>query len=228
MRRTCSLTSVLLVMVGMGWSDVWRASAPSSSFRLTHLETNDSPQPLGIDDLAPRFSWALDSKQRGILQTAFRILVASKPELAREGRSDLWDSKQVSSSAPFVVYAGATLKSRTRYYWTVRVWTNVGLASNWSRPAWFETALLNVDDWKGQWIAGPERSRLLSEAEGKADDDTIRKAGEFCRPSSWLTSGFAAQRVKNNQGECRELRPTPMLRKSFQITKPVAKEAAKK
>jgi alpha-L-rhamnosidase len=207
----------------MGWFDIHRASAQSSGFRLTQLETNGAAQPLGLDDLAPRFSWALDSRQRGLVQTAFRVLVASKPELIREGRGDLWDSKQVSSADPFAVYQGATLKSRTRYYWTVRVWSNAGLVSNWSEPEWFETALLNKDEWQGQWIAGPERSGVLSEAEGKADDERIRQAGEFCRPTSWLTSGFAAPRVKNNQGECRELRPAPMLRKSFRITKPVAR-----
>ena len=210
-------------MIGLAWWADWRASAQSTILTLAQLQTNEARQPLGIDDRLPRFSWALDSRRRGVSQTAFRILVASKPLLAREGRADIWDSKQVVSSDPFVIYAGPALKSRTRYYWTVRVWANGGVASNWSKAAWFETALLNLNEWKGQWIAGPERSTVLSEAEGQADDDMIRKAGEFCRPTSWLTSGFAAQRVKNNQGECRELRPTPMLRKSFRITRPVAK-----
>jgi alpha-L-rhamnosidase len=223
MRRICSWMFVLLVIVALIWPDNWRASAQSSNLEPAQLKTNDATQPIGVDDRMPRFSWVLNSRQRGISQTAFRVIVASKPELARQGRGDIWDSKQLSFSDPFVVYAGPALKSRTRYYWTVRVWANGGLTSNWSEPAWFETALLNENEWKGLWIAGPERSGVLSEAEGKADDDTIRKAAEFCRPSSWLTSGFAAQRVKNNQGECRELRPAPMLRKAFQITKPVAK-----
>lgn len=214
MSRICRVAFCLLLIVGPAWG--------FDSVTLAQLETNAAAQPLGIDDRTPRLSWALNSKQRGISQTAFRVLVASAPELAREGKADIWDSKKVSSSDPFVVYAGPALKSRTRYYWKARVWANGGLASNWSNPAWFETALLNANEWKGQWIAGPERSGPLSEAQGRADDELIRRAGEFCRPVSWLTSGFAAQRFKNDQGECRELRPTPMLRKSFQITKPVA------
>ena len=222
MRRTWGVLLGLLVMVGLAWRADWQASAQSPRLALTQLETNAASQPLGIDDQTPRFSWALNSKQRGISQEAFRVLVASKPELAREGKADIWDSKQVSSSEPFVVYAGPSLKSRTRYYWKARVWANGSLVSNWSNLTWFETALLNANEWKGQWIAGPERSGPLSEAEGNADDDLIRNAGEFCRPVSWLTSGFAAQRFKNDQGECRELRPTPMLRKSFRIIKPVA------
>lgn len=33
----------------------------------------------------------------------------------------------------------------------------------------------------------------------------------------WLTTGFAARQVPNNQGECREVRPAPMLRRSFRV-----------
>ena len=221
--RTSTVLFGLILIVGLAWWSDQGASAQPASVTLAQLETNAAAQPLGIDDRTPRFSWVLNSKQRGISQTAFRVLVASAPELAREGKADIWDSKQISSSDPFVVYAGPALKSRTRYYWKARVWVVGGLASSWSNPVWFETALLNANEWKGQWIAGPERSGVLSEAEGKADDHLIRQAGEFCRPVSWLTSGFAAERFKNDQGECRELRPTPMLRKSFQITKPVVK-----
>ena len=165
----------------------------------------------------------LVSGRRGVMQTAYRVLVASEPALARDGKADVWDSGQVTSSDPWIVYAGPALKSRTRYYWTVRVWTTNGLASNWAQPTWFETALFDADEWKGRWIAGPERPGVLPEAEGNADDDVIRRAGEFCRPTAWLTSGFAARQIKNNQGECREARPAPMLRKSFQISKPIAR-----
>lgn len=226
MKRTHIATIGLMLLAGliilMGLSR-WHVSAQSDKLAVTRLEVNAATQPLGIDDRAPRFSWALISLQRGVQQTAFRVLVASKPELAREGKADVWDSKQVASSDPFIVYAGSPLKSRTRYFWTVRVWAGGGMLSNWAEPTWFETALLDASEWKGQWIAGPERKGVLSEAEGKADDEEIRKAGEFCRPTQWLTTGFAAARVKNNQGECREIRPAPMFRKTFQISKPIAK-----
>ena len=201
----------------------WRASAQPAGLTLARLETDAAPRPLGIDDRTPRLSWALVSGRRGVWQTARRVLVASKPELAREGRADVWDSGQVTSSDPWIVYAGPALKSRTRYHWTVRAWATNGLASSWAQPTWFETALLDADEWRGRWIAGPERKGVLSEAEGKADDDVIRRAGEFCRPVAWLTSGFAAPLVRNNQGECRELRPAPLLRKSFRISKSVVK-----
>ena len=39
----------------------------------------------------------------------------------------------------------------------------------------------------------------------------------------WLKGVWSAARKANNQGECRELRPAPMLRKAFRVDKPVAR-----
>jgi alpha-L-rhamnosidase len=189
---------------------------------VARLETDAAPEPLGISDPAPRLSWAMVSTERGVRQRAFRVLVASRRELAREGKADIWDSREVSSSDPWVLYAGPALASRTRYYWSVRVSAADGLATAWAPPTWFETAFLG-GEWKGQWITGPERPRVQTAALGEADDATIRAAGEFCRPVLWLTGGFAAARIKNDQGECREVRPAPRLRKSFHISKPFTK-----
>jgi alpha-L-rhamnosidase len=159
--------------------------------------------------------------QRGVMQAAFQVRVASAPELLGRGKPDLWDSGKVASADPWTAYAGKSLASRTRYYWSVRAWLTDASASAWAEPTWFETALLTADEWRGQWIAGPDRPSVSSAAEGEADDAAIHAAGELCRPVGWLTSGFAAARNKNDQGDCREIRPAPMLRKSFRVDKPV-------
>ena len=128
----------------------------------------------------------------------------------------------MASADPWASYAGKPLASRTRYYWSVRVWTGSEGADRAGRsPPGSRRRYLSADEWRGQWIAGPERASVGSAAEGEADDAEIRAAGEFCRPVGWLTSGFAAARSKNDQGECRELRPAPMLRRSFTLDKPV-------
>jgi alpha-L-rhamnosidase len=186
------------------------------------LRTNATPEALGIDTPLPRLDWRLESDRRGVLQNAYRVLVASKPELLREGSADVWDSGSVVSPDPWCAYGGPALRSRTRSYWSVRVWLRDGAATAWAPPTWFETALLDPAEWRGEWIAGPERSRGLTREEGEADDARIRAAGEFCRPVGWLTEGFAS-RVPNDQGECREIRPAPMLRRSFHVSKPVAR-----
>ena len=219
--HSAALVLALLWLVSGFWPARAYGESPTGTVKLARLETDASAEPLGIDDHAPRFSWALVSARRGVMQRAFRVLVASRPELAREGKADVWDSGRVSSSEPWVIYDGPALKSRTRYYWSVRVWSSVG-ESSWAKPTWFESALFDTHEWRGLWISGPERTGTLTEAQGVADDAGLRAAGEFCRPVGWLTNTWSAPLVKNNQGECREIRPAPMLRKSFQISKPVA------
>ena len=218
--------AAVLLLAGAGTSGYVPLLAQGSSgagVSVTRLETDAAATPLGIDDKAPRFTWILTSGRRGVLQTAFRVLVASRPELAADGRADVWDSNQIDSESPWISYAGPPLASRTRYFWTVRVWAGTDVASEWAAPSWFETGLLEPADWHGQWIAGPERSGPLTQAHGEADDHAIRAAGELCRPVGWLTTGWSAAAKKNNQGACRELRPAPLLRRSFTIGKPVTR-----
>lgn len=204
------------------------------------LETNAAVDPLGIGDPAPRLTWRLESTARGVMQRAFRVLVATSAERLREGEADVWDSGEVRGRAegsgsapageggmagndPFVVYSGPPLRSRTRYYWTVRVDTTAG-DTGWAEPAWFETAMLDPAEWTASWIAGPERQfTRLTPAQGAADDELIRRAGEFCRPVGWPTAGFFPIRVPNNQGACREIRPAPLLRTSFTLDRDVAR-----
>ena len=197
-------------------------AARTGSTTVVGLETDAAAEPLGIDDRAPRLSWQLESAQRAVQQASYRVLVATRPERLGEGRADVWDSGEITSGEPWSIYRGKPLASRTRYFWTVRVRTTAGAASAWARPGWFETALLDSTDWRGRWIAGPERVRSLTVAEGAADDASIRSSGEFCRPTAWPTVPLMRLRP-NDQGECRAPRPAPMLRKSFRVSKPVAR-----
>ena len=201
------------------------AQAPAAVLETVRLEADAASRPLGIDDRAPRLTWALASARRGVLQTAYRVLVATRPELLSDGRADVWDSGRRVTGDPWVTYAGPALRPRTRYWWTVRTWATPGLVSGWAAPAWFETGLLDARDWHGHWIAGPERALTLTPAEGLADDARMRAAGEFCRPVAWPTVPIMKFQP-NDQGECRELRPTPMLRTAFIITKPVVRARA--
>ncbi len=89
--------------------------------------------PLGIDEVAPRLSWIVESPERGERQSAYQILVASSPELLAAGQGDLWDSGKVSSDATAqIVYGGAALTSRQGCYWKVRSWNKDGIVSAWS------------------------------------------------------------------------------------------------
>ncbi|MET8513668.1 alpha-L-rhamnosidase [Streptomyces sp. NPDC005077] len=110
--------------------------------------------PLGLDVPQPRLSWPLASDKPGQKQTAYQIRVAGSP--GRLSKPDVWDSgKVMSPDSVLVPYAGPALTSRTRYYWSVRVWDAGGKASAWSEPSWWETGLTARGDWSAQWIGAP-------------------------------------------------------------------------
>jgi alpha-L-rhamnosidase len=150
-----------------------RAPGVSSSATVTRLRCEYAVNPLGIDTMLPRLSWALESSRRGTRQTAYRILVASRESILQAGRGDLWDSGRVNSSqSVHVPYAGKSLASRMRCYWKVRVWDQAGVRSGWSSPAWWETGLLRPSDWQARWIGAPYQTEL----EGGGPAPHFRKA----------------------------------------------------
>jgi alpha-L-rhamnosidase len=150
-------TAVVAAVVAAAAASQQEGAAAVAPVAVVHLVTNATPEALGIDTPLPRLGWRLESDRRGVLQKAYRVLVASRPELVRGGSADMWDSGSVASPDPWCAYGGAALRSRTRYYWSVRVWLRDGAASTWAPPTWFETAILQPGEWKGDWIAGPER-----------------------------------------------------------------------
>ena len=111
---------------------LWLKAADVS---VTGLRTEQMVDPMGLDTAAPRMSWRLESSQRNVMQTAYRILVASSPELLAQDKGDLWDSGKVESDASvWIPYQGKRLKSNQRVYWKVRSYTNRG-ETEWSEPA---------------------------------------------------------------------------------------------
>jgi len=119
--------------------------------------------PKGVESERPRLSWRLElesgqSRTRGVVQTACRVLVASTPDLLKDGKGDLWDSgKAASDQSVHVEYRGKPLPSRQQCYWKVRVWDNHGQPSAWSQPTTWSMGLLKADDWQGCWIGESEK-----------------------------------------------------------------------
>lgn len=108
--------------------------------------------PEGIDAIKPRLSWEIVGYKRAIEQSAYQVLVASSAEKLLANEADLWDSGKVTSDQSIhISYNGKALKSRTRCFWKVKVWTNQG-ETQWSKPAFWSIGLLNYMDWKGRWI----------------------------------------------------------------------------
>ncbi len=120
------------------------------------LKTDYTVDPLGTDNSAPLFSWQMQDERVGARQTAFHVLVASSPNLLKEGKADLWDSGKQESSLSRTYYQGPPLQSCSQYFWTVRIWDQEGKASSFAGPATFETAYLDASEWKGKWITNTE------------------------------------------------------------------------
>ncbi|MDR6880645.1 family 78 glycoside hydrolase catalytic domain [Bacillus sp. 3255] len=115
--------------------------------------TEYAHNPLGIDVEQPRLFWKLASNERGAVQEAYQVLVASSREQLNEEKGDMWDSgKVVSGQSTQVAYAGAALRSGQSYYWKVRVWDRNGTASDWSETAYWSMGLLSRGEWKAKWI----------------------------------------------------------------------------
>ena len=57
-----------------------------AALRVVNLRCEYLVDPLGLDERAPRLSWALESPHRGARQTAWRVLVASSPAKLRAAR----------------------------------------------------------------------------------------------------------------------------------------------
>ncbi|KAH4069933.1 hypothetical protein HBI95_075210 [Parastagonospora nodorum] len=135
------------------------------------LRTNRFSRPLGIDAFPVEFSWQLSAKQGicNVTQSSYELQVSTS--LSFEFENIVWDSRKTAtskSSSLTAIYAGNVMKSRTRYYWRLRVWDQFEDSSDdtWdtAEQAWFETGLLLPSDWKASWISTPETTTTGSSA----------------------------------------------------------------
>jgi len=119
----------------------------------SELRCEYAAEPLGVGVPQPRFSWLLESGDRGQMQSAFRILVASETDLLQTHTADRWDSgRVVSDQSVNVPYEGSELASGERCWWKVLAWDGMGEQGSWSDAATFEMGLLREGDWEGDWI----------------------------------------------------------------------------
>jgi alpha-L-rhamnosidase len=162
--------------------------------------------PVGIDGRHPCLGWMLQSRERGQVQTAYRVLVAStRANLARD-QGDLWDSGRVASSETAnIPYRGETLSPGQACWWKVRIWDQQGLASAWSVVATWTMGLLSATDNDARWIGPPA---CLSAME---DNPERRELS----PKEW------EQRKASMAVPVEKHGPLPLLRREFETSKPV-------
>lgn len=133
-------------------------------------------EPINIDVARPRLSWTVESDRRAVMQERYRIIVCSSQENALNAFGDLWDTGWVKSNeSANIIYNGQPLKSDTKYWWSVKIWDEQG-NSDFSAPAFFETALFYMNDWKAAWI-GPKspKTSINGYANGEIRSPFLRK-----------------------------------------------------
>ena len=132
-------------------------SATSDAASVVGLSTEFIDSPLGVETLRPQLSWRIETRRRGMRQSAYQIEVANSAEALIADHADLWDSGRVASDVSIGVrYSGAALISRQRCFWRVRIWAENGTACTVSDVAWWEMGLLDPSDWSGQWLAAED------------------------------------------------------------------------
>lgn len=126
--------------------------------RVDQLKVEYRSNPIGLDHANPRFSWTMVSQERGQVQTAYQILVATRKELLCPETADVWNSGRIRSGQSTAIrYGGGALLPSTRYYWSTMVWDKNNILIESTGEHYFETGLMSRDgltNWDGaKWIA---------------------------------------------------------------------------
>ena len=161
MKSIYFLSKAICLTVAVGLFLVAQAAPP----KVNSLTCEYQKNPLGIDTKQPRLSWRMYAEERGQMQSAYRILVATTPDQLEEGKANLWDSGKISSGqSTHIIYKGKPLTSRQRCYWKVKIWDKDGEGSEYSAPAFWEMALLSAADWQARWLRHPDFLDTLHES----------------------------------------------------------------
>lgn len=185
---------------------VWLVSfsviVSAQTLQPANLRCEYRENPAGVDARQPHLSWELKSSRRNVVQKACQVLVSDDLAKLDKNTGNIWDSKKVVTDMSVQVkYAGKPLQPGKLYYWKVRVWDNQNNISSWSDPAFWQMGLLSAVDWKGaRWIAYedlPAANRVLPES-----------------------------RNKDNPAQPNPRNVLPLLRREFNVSKPVKRAIA--
>jgi hypothetical protein len=175
----------------------------SQNIGVTNLQCEHKVNPVAINTNAPQFSWQLQSLQRNVTQTAYRILVADQQGLLQKNIGNIWDSKKISSDRSVqVLFKGKKLNAATKYFWKVQVWDNKNTTA-WSEPSNFTAGLFSAGDWgNAKWIGYEELPDSLLTVPGVHGPEIKKKLGLYKLKQRSVVplfrKSFTADKVINN------------------------------
>lgn len=101
--------------------------------------------PIGLDNIKPRFSWQINSDIKENGQSAYRVIVSNNNEI-------VWDTKKKKSSQSILLeYDGKELNPFTKYDVNLEVWDRFG--KNVQARSSFETGLMSPSNITAKWIS---------------------------------------------------------------------------
>ncbi len=126
------------------------------NLKLTKLSVEQQDGNQAVATSIPRFSWNYETDAEEVLQTSYRIIVASTKEKAENNQGDLWDSGVINSQQMlYIPYAGKGLQSRDKAFWKI-ISTVVDKRGKKTKVESdinsFEISLLKQEDWQAKWI----------------------------------------------------------------------------
>ena len=109
--------------------------------------------PIGLDTPLPRLHWQMLDNREGALQTAYQVIVGTDSVQVAAGKGNNWDTGKISGANMLVSYQGKALQPFTKYYWSVILWDKGQQESAPAKIASFETGMMQISNWKGEWIS---------------------------------------------------------------------------
>ncbi|CAN5398925.1 glycoside hydrolase family 78 protein [soil metagenome] len=120
---------------------------------VTGLQCEYLVNPLGIDAPKPRLLWQIKDNSNGAVQIAYQVFVATDSLALVAENGNFWQTVKVNSAVQLVTYGGKNLQPFTKYYWTVKTWSNTSNKPAVADIASFETGMMEMSSWQGAWIS---------------------------------------------------------------------------
>lgn len=130
-----------------------------------NCKTEYMVNPVGIDSRTQLLQWQCTVC---VKQSAYQILLYRNGELLCD------TGKVLSDSMQYLVQE--QLHSRDRVEWKIRLWDENDMEGEWSPLFSYEMGLLEMSDWKAEWI-DPEQE-LFKEGDAHCGDEMNRLASE--------------------------------------------------
>ncbi|MDO8928367.1 MAG: family 78 glycoside hydrolase catalytic domain, partial [Bacteroidota bacterium] len=118
-----------------------------------NLQCEHMVNPIGIDAASPRLKWQMNDTRLGAMQTAYQVIVGTDSVQVAAEKGNSWDSGKISGENMLVTYQGKALQPFTKYYWSVILWDKDQQKSAAAKIASFETGMMQISNWKGEWIS---------------------------------------------------------------------------